>query len=184
MATTERGLQPPRSEFVHRTWPADPSHLAAVRAEARHFLAPLALTEDAQQDLVLAVSEAATNAIEHAYMPVLAGDIMELTCWTEPHTVFIEVTDHGRWLAPSRGPAGRGRGIAIMQRLVWSVLIHFDARGTRVLLSHPLPGEARTVPKDFPQPTSLHVEPSTADGVERAPMSTSGSVWSLRGTPR
>jgi anti-sigma regulatory factor (Ser/Thr protein kinase) len=33
----------------------------------RRFLAPLALTEEARQDLVLAVSEAATNAVAHAY---------------------------------------------------------------------------------------------------------------------
>ena len=36
-----------RSEFVHRIWPAYPRHLAALRAEVRRWLAPLALPGDA-----------------------------------------------------------------------------------------------------------------------------------------
>jgi serine/threonine-protein kinase RsbW len=155
--------QAQHSEFLRKTWPADPRHLAAIRAEARHFLAPLSLTQDARQDLVLAVNEAATNAIAHAYTPAATGDTVDLTFWIEPHTVCIEVVDHGRWEMPSNQPTGRGLGIPIMQRLVGSVLIHYDARGSRLLLSHPLPGEARAAPKGCHQPASLHVEPHSTE---------------------
>jgi Histidine kinase-like ATPase domain len=55
-----------------------------MRAEVRRWLAPLALTGDAEDDLVLAVSEAATNCVEHAYIPATADDTVELTFWTEP----------------------------------------------------------------------------------------------------
>jgi anti-sigma regulatory factor (Ser/Thr protein kinase) len=149
--------------------------LAAIRAEARQFLGPLALTKGARQDLVLAVSEAASNAIEHAYTPAGAGNTVDLTLWTEPDTVCIEVVDHGWWHRPSNQPTGRGLGIPIMQRLVQSVLIHYDARGTRLLLSHPLPGVARTAPKEC-RPTSLQVEPPTAHGIERSPIGTEGTA--------
>ena len=54
-------------EFVHRTWPARPGQLAPLRAEVRRWLAPLGLPERAEDDLVLAVSEAASNCVEHAY---------------------------------------------------------------------------------------------------------------------
>jgi len=50
-----------RSEFVHRTWPAHPRHLTTLRAEVHRWLAPLALLGDAENDLVLAVNEAASN---------------------------------------------------------------------------------------------------------------------------
>jgi hypothetical protein len=50
-----------RSEFVHRIWPAYPRHLAALRAEVRRWLAPLALPRDAENDLLLAVNEAASK---------------------------------------------------------------------------------------------------------------------------
>jgi anti-sigma regulatory factor (Ser/Thr protein kinase) len=129
-----------RSEFVHRSWPARPRHLAALRVEVRRWLAPLALPGDAEIDLLLAVNEAASNCVEHAYTPATVDDTVELTFWTEPRSVCVEIVDHGAWRAPCGQPTGRGRGIEIMQRLIPVVLIHYDRRGTRVLLSHLLPG--------------------------------------------
>ena len=129
--------EPP--EFAHRSWHAHPGQLAPLRAEVRRWLAPFALTEDTEDDLVLAVSEAASNSIEHAYTPPTADDTVELTFWTEPHAICVEIVDHGHWRSPSDQPTGRGRGIQIMQRLVAFVLIHHDNRGTRVHFRHPVP---------------------------------------------
>jgi anti-sigma regulatory factor (Ser/Thr protein kinase) len=129
------------SEFVHRIWPAHPRHLAAIRAEVRRSLAPLALTGDGDDDMVLAVNEAASNCIEHAYPPTTADGTVDLTFWTEADAVCVQITDHGLWQPPAAQPTGRGRGIEIMQRLVAFVLIHHDAHGTRVFLRHPLPAD-------------------------------------------
>jgi len=129
--------EPP--EFAHRSCYAHPRQLAPLRAEVRRWLAPFALTEDSEDDLVLAVSEAASNSVEHAYTPATAHDTIELTFWTEPHAICIEIVDHGHWRTPSDQPTGRGRGIQIMQRLVAFVLIHHDNRGTRVHFRHQLP---------------------------------------------
>jgi serine/threonine-protein kinase RsbW len=90
-------------------------------------------------DPVLAVNEAASNSVEHAYTSPVAGDTVELTFRTEPRAICVEVLDHGFWRVPSDQPNGRGRGIQMMQRLVAFVLIHNDNRGTRVLLRQPLP---------------------------------------------
>ena len=123
-----------RVEFVHRSWAAHPRQLAPIRAETRRWLAPLDLSDDARQDMVLAVNEAASNAVEHAYPRASAGDIVEITFWTEETTVCIEIVDHGHWQPPHATPSGTGRGIAIMNQLMQTVLIHYDTRGTRVLL--------------------------------------------------
>jgi serine/threonine-protein kinase RsbW len=137
-----------RSEFVRRRWPAYPRHLAALRAEVRRWLAPLALPGDAKNDLLLAVNEAASNCIEHAYTPATVDGTVELTFWTEPQGVCVEIVDHGRWQTPCSQPTGRGRGIALIQKLIPVVLIHHDSRGTRVLLSHPLPGPVTRIPAE------------------------------------
>src|SRR3954470_18521865 len=129
-----------RSEFVYRSWPAYPRHLAALRAEVRRWLAPLALPGDAGNDLLLAVTEAASNCVEHAYTSATVDGTVELTFWTEARSVCVEIVDHGAWRTPTGKPTGCGRGIEIMRRLIPVVLIHYDRRGTRVLLSHPLPG--------------------------------------------
>ncbi|QYN32054.1 ATP-binding protein [Pseudonocardia sp. DSM 110487] len=134
---------PGRIEFVHRSWPADPNQLAVIRRELSGWLAPLALTEIEVADVVLAVDEAAANAVRHAYGPDEAGAV-ELTLWTEsgpsgPATLCIEVVDHGSWRPPSDGPKEGGRGIPLMSHMSESVLIHFDHRGSRVLLRHRIP---------------------------------------------
>jgi anti-sigma regulatory factor (Ser/Thr protein kinase) len=146
-----------RAEFSHQIWPANPDQLALIRAEARRWLAPQPLTEQAQKDIVLAVNEAATNAIEHAYSPDCVNPIVELTFWTESDAASIEIADRGAWRPPSPQPVGRGLGIAVMQRLMQSVVIHPSEHGTRVLLTHPLPGEARDLPPCPDRPTSLQV---------------------------
>ena len=137
--TAMRRAEP--SEFVHRIWPAHPRQLASIRAEVRRWLMPLALTGDTKDGMVLAVSEAASNSIDHAYHPASADDTVDVTYWTEPRALYIQVVDHGVWRTPSPQPTGRGRGIEIMQQLVAFVLIRHDTRGTRVLLRHPLSGD-------------------------------------------
>ena len=134
-----------RVEFVHRSWPADPAQLSVIRRELAGWLAPLALTDDETAGVVLAVDEAAANAVRHAYGPGRSG-VVELTLWTEPGTLCVEVVDHGNWVPPVEPPAvdglaDRGRGIPLMSSMAEAVLIHHDSRGSRVLLRHPVPAD-------------------------------------------
>ena len=60
--------------------------------------------------------------------------------WTEPGTLCVEVVDHGSWRppAPSRPTSDAvdgGRGIPLMSTMADAVLIHYDARGSRVRMS-------------------------------------------------
>jgi anti-sigma regulatory factor (Ser/Thr protein kinase) len=140
-----RPSAPGRIEFVHRSWPADPQQLAVIRRELSAWLAPLQLTEMEVADVVLAVDEAAANAVRHAYGPDEAG-VVELTLWTETGTtdsptLCIEVVDHGSWRPPSDAPKEGGRGIPLMSHMSESVLIRFDERGSRVLLRHRIPDQ-------------------------------------------
>ena len=104
IGSRDRGAE--RSEFVHRSWPAYPRHLAALRAEVRRWLAPLALPGDAKNDLLLAVNEAASNCVEHAYTPATVDGTVELTFWTEPRSVCVEIVDHGGGGPPAVSPPG------------------------------------------------------------------------------
>lgn len=133
----ERTAAPARGEgreYARGIWPAHPRQLAPIRVELRRWLAPLGLTGEAQEDLVLAVSEAAGNSVEHAYLDATAGETVELIFWTEPGAVCVEVLDHGRWRTPRKEPRARGRGILVMRGLMESAHIHYGPGGTRVLL--------------------------------------------------
>jgi two-component sensor histidine kinase len=59
-------------EYIDEIWPADPLSGGDTRRSAA-LRGALALTEEARQDLVLAVNEAATNAVPHAYAPTRRG---------------------------------------------------------------------------------------------------------------
>jgi anti-sigma regulatory factor (Ser/Thr protein kinase) len=129
-------------EYVHRRWPARPDRLSHIRHELLGWLAPLGLTAEQRDDVVLAVDEAVANAVRHAYPEGRPGDV-ELTLWTEGEALCIEITDHGSW-RPAQGEGGTvtadrngGRGMLLMQHMVETVLVHFDGRGSRVLLRHP-----------------------------------------------
>ena len=122
--------------YGHAIWPAELCELARIRAQVRRWLGSCDLTQDLVQDLVLAVSEAAGNAVEHAYRRVTAASTVELTLLVNRGAIDIEIVDHGRWRPPAAHDTGRGRGIPLIQQLVDSVIINISTAGTQVLLHH------------------------------------------------
>lgn len=157
-----------RVEFVHRSWPADPAQLSVIRRELARWLAPLALTDDETAGVVLAVDEAAANAVRHAYGPGGSG-VVELTLWTEPGTLCVEVVDHGRWVPPvgdtaPDGLADGGRGIPLMSSMTEAVLIRHDSRGSRVLLRYPVRDDRDPVDKGLAELEALGA-PTPATGI-------------------
>jgi anti-sigma regulatory factor (Ser/Thr protein kinase) len=135
--TIESAAAATRREGEHYAfgiWPAHPRQLAPIRVELRRWLAPLGMTGEALADMILAVGEAAANSMEHAYPDATEDDTVELTFWTEPDAVCIEIVDHGLWQMPPTEPLERGRGIPIMRRLMDSVLVRHGPGGTSVLL--------------------------------------------------
>jgi anti-sigma regulatory factor (Ser/Thr protein kinase) len=132
-----------RTEFWQLSLPAEPAQLSALRQQLRDHIAGLPISPQCQAETVLAVDEAATNAVQHAYASGRPGQI-ELTIWTEPGTLCIQVCDHGHWPAEAP-PPNPGLGITLMHRLVDGVLIEHGDSGTRVLLRHRI-----STPQDDP----------------------------------
>lgn len=123
----------------YRLWPAEPRHLAEVRSTIRRWLDGIDLAGDTEDDLVLAVNEAASNVVDHAYRQKSASATLGLALWIEGETLCIEITDRGAWRPVPTLSNNRGRGLTMIYQLVDSVLIHNGTDGTRVLLRHPLP---------------------------------------------
>jgi serine/threonine-protein kinase RsbW len=117
--------------------PADPGALGGMRRSLRGWLAHRGVDSDETAGVVLAVSEACNNAIEHAYRDNGGGQVKVSLAPAEDGMLHILVEDHGTWRddAPS---TDRGRGIVLMEQLMHSTDIQTGLHGTRVTLQRRL----------------------------------------------
>jgi anti-sigma regulatory factor (Ser/Thr protein kinase) len=132
-------------------------HAVARWLEAAHW------PEDGVEDVTLAVTEAVTNVVEHAYHDHDPGSI-HLYAWITPaarpvtpdgipaspatggapkegRKVTVVVSDNGRW-HPERRTVDlnghRGRGIAMMTALMAAVHVQRASNGTTVVMVSPV----------------------------------------------
>jgi len=117
----------PRMEI---TLEAQPGVLAGLRRTLGRWLMGEGVGANDLFNITLATSEAAANAVEHAYGAREAT--FRVVCVHEDGEIRITVTDEGRWRAAR--PYGRGRGLAIMRALVDEAEIERLTTGTRVTL--------------------------------------------------
>ena len=81
--------------------PADPIAISVARHQLHRWLTELSWPPGQLEDIVLAVNEAVTNAIEYAYLDQPPGLVevhggVEATA-DEQRQATIIVRDHGRW---------------------------------------------------------------------------------------
>jgi serine/threonine-protein kinase RsbW len=138
---TGGAMSPPDYSEGTMPLPADPVAVPVARYQIRRWLAALSWPAAQLDDIVLAVSEAVTNAVEHAYVDQLPG-VVEVrgvveTLATGQHRVTVIVRDYGRWrLAPTHDEHNQ-HGISIMQACMDTVtieLLDHGRPGTQVVL--------------------------------------------------
>ena len=122
---------------METSFAGSPSCLAELRRALRHSLAemPAAIPDEVVDDLVLAVSEAATNAILYG-----SGDAQPVTVTVRVGGGWIEATirdrGRGRPAAPGTAPVAslRGRGLWLISQLVDELRLAKARPGTLVTL--------------------------------------------------
>jgi anti-sigma regulatory factor (Ser/Thr protein kinase) len=113
-----------------------PEDLGAVRAFARSRALALGLPTLRAEQLALAVSELATNTLQHT------TDGGEVRVWSEPGRLMCEVVDggHERPFGAMPSPdSQRGRGLAIVREVCDDVATTSGPTGTSVRLRMNLP---------------------------------------------
>jgi anti-sigma regulatory factor (Ser/Thr protein kinase) len=137
-----------------RNWrlPATQSSVTCLRRGLTDFLREADLSDDERYDLLLAVCEAASNAIEHARNP--SEPFFDVLTEIAEARVTVVVRDHGQW-SDRRPGVHRGRGMAMMWMLADSRVVT-SPQGTTVTIRssarHPRP------------PVPPHDERGTAGG--------------------
>ena len=117
----------PRVDVV---WPAEGERLSMLRDLVERWLSEAGAADDEVYDILVACSEAATNAVEHAYGPGLAD--FRVVLQREGRDVTIVVRDWGQY-REARG-RDRGRGLGLMEGLMDEVELVRSDHGTEVRL--------------------------------------------------
>jgi serine/threonine-protein kinase RsbW len=101
---------------IRLTLPARPENVAVVRHVLGALAEALMLPDDVIEDMRLAVTEACTNVVRHAY----EGDEGKIDVVVRPRGEALEVvvSDAGRGIGPSPDTAGPGLGLPLIAALV------------------------------------------------------------------
>ncbi|HEV7805265.1 MAG TPA: ATP-binding protein [Solirubrobacteraceae bacterium] len=130
------------------TLPAQRDSLGLLRHVVRGFRDAYAITPTTMDDIVLAVSEAATNVVVHAYGR--RSGTMTLVARSEDGLLHVLVRDHGCGIAAPADEPKLGHGLALMQHVAESLELVGTPAGTDVLMTFQLaPEHDPTTHSDF-----------------------------------
>jgi anti-sigma regulatory factor (Ser/Thr protein kinase) len=150
-----------RARRLRLRCPAALTELRTIRQRVQRWAHGNGLPDDVLVDLQLAVGEAVSNGIEHAYGHDSAGPAeqvepapagtpaatsgdacieveLELQAGEEGTEVAARVSDRGRWRHAPAQPGYRGRGLALIAQLSREMRVRPTGQGTLVTFAIPL----------------------------------------------
>ncbi|HWK29479.1 MAG TPA: ATP-binding protein [Solirubrobacter sp.] len=127
---------------VRLTLPARPENVAVVRHVLGAFAEALRLPDELVEDLRLAVTEACTNVVRHAYPAGQTGPV-EISIEPLDALVRVVVADQGRGIGTSSDAAGPGLGLPLITAVADDVeLLPVPGGGSRVAMTFSLREDA------------------------------------------
>jgi anti-sigma regulatory factor (Ser/Thr protein kinase) len=120
---------------VRLTLPAQPENIPVIRHVLGAFAEALRLPPDLVEDMRLAVTEACTNVVRHAYDDGEVGPI-DVVMQPSADRLDVIVSDRGRGMGPSPDVDGPGLGLPLIAALADSLeLQEAPMRGNRLRMS-------------------------------------------------
>lgn len=119
---------------MRRDIPADAHALRGVRADLSAWLREHGVDPEIVADLVVAVDEALSNSLEHAYaaVPPPRRAIRLTVDIADDRSLAVTVGDSGVWRAPAVHPGLRGRGLSLMRAIMDRIEVVPAPDGTTV----------------------------------------------------
>jgi serine/threonine-protein kinase RsbW/stage II sporulation protein AB (anti-sigma F factor) len=125
-------MTPPVLEL---TLPARAESVSEIRSAVRQFAAQHGVDRDVLGSVVLAVSEAATNAVVHAFVDRAPG-IVRTLARAGHDELIVHIADDGRGMQPRVDSPGMGVGLPIIGQLARTLDIRRSGEaGTEVRMS-------------------------------------------------
>jgi anti-sigma regulatory factor (Ser/Thr protein kinase) len=128
--------------YLYLVVTASPSRLAAVRSQLSHWADELGVRTEEREDIVMAVEEAVSNAVMHAFHAAPGAVMLFAARDNLARAVHVIISDGGAWSTPSNDSGLHGRGLRMMDKLADVFDVHHDDAGTTVVLRWSLPTNA------------------------------------------
>lgn len=125
-----------------RNVPADPPTVVpTLRRELVNYARFLGASDTTCRAIALAVSEALTNVVQHAYVGEKPGPIIVEARLERHDQLLVRVSDEGRGPVPRADSPGLGLGLGVIAQTAddFSIANRQDTRGTVVTLRFSLP---------------------------------------------
>jgi serine/threonine-protein kinase RsbW len=106
---------------LHLLLPAAPENVVVARQAITGLCEGLGFPSRATDDVRLAVTEACTNVVVHAYAPETPAPQLELDARAVDQELLICVRDKGRGMGVFTGAAGLGLGLPLIAALTRAV---------------------------------------------------------------
>ena len=118
----------PVADSLCRALPAVPSTVTALRGDVAAFVMAAGFGEPLLSGVKLAVSEAVTNAVIHAYADTEPGEVRLLATF-DGDIVQVTVSDDGRGMVPRLDSPGLGVGLPFIAHTTDTLDIGHSAGG-------------------------------------------------------
>lgn len=110
---------------------ATPEQLAPIRRQLTSWLRVADVPDVQAGDIVLVVSEACTNCVEHAYVGHDRGNML-VEMEAVDGEVHARITDTGSWKTPAVDPGNGGRGLPLMRAMSATMEVEERPDGTTI----------------------------------------------------
>jgi serine/threonine-protein kinase RsbW/stage II sporulation protein AB (anti-sigma F factor) len=118
---------------LHRSMEAVPAAVTALRAAIADFLGEAGIGEPLLTSAKLAVSEAVTNAVMHAYVDAPKPGAVSVDATFDGDSLLVEVSDDGSGMMPRLDSPGLGVGLPLIAGTTDTLDIGNSPRGGTVL---------------------------------------------------
>jgi serine/threonine-protein kinase RsbW len=126
----------PSEVALVRRVPAEAGEIAGMRNAVLTLAEQRGMTKAARVDVALAVSEACTNVVMHAYIDAPAPGWLTVEASHHDGELVVSVRDEGRGMLPRSDSPGLGLGLSLIGRLSHRVEIgQKGACGTELRLT-------------------------------------------------
>jgi anti-sigma regulatory factor (Ser/Thr protein kinase) len=122
----------PHDSDIRLTLPARPENIAVIRHVLGALAEALAMPPALVDDMRLAVTEACTNVVRHAYDESTEGTI-DVVVRPRRDALEVVVADEGRGFGPSPDTSGPGLGMSLIAALADAVEVE-RGNGSRLVM--------------------------------------------------